>query len=105
MKKLLTVLLVMVLCLALTACGGDKEEVYTVGIVQQMPHIALDSATQGFQDALVAELGEGKVDFPAIIAKLKELGYTGALTIEREISGEKQVEDILKAKALLEKYI
>ncbi|MBR7113429.1 MAG: ABC transporter substrate-binding protein [Firmicutes bacterium] len=63
MKKLLTVLLVMVLCLALTACGGDKEEVYTVGIVQQMPHIALDSATQGFQDALVAELGEGKVDF------------------------------------------
>ncbi|MBQ3111403.1 MAG: ABC transporter substrate-binding protein, partial [Firmicutes bacterium] len=63
MKKLLTVLLVMVLCLALTACGGDKEEVYTVGIVQQMPHIALDSATQGFQDALIAELGEGKVDF------------------------------------------
>lgn len=50
-------------------------------------------------------LGEGRVNFPLFIAKLKELGYDGALTIEREISGEKQIEDILKAKALLETLI
>ena len=61
--------------------------------------------TDGWQLGHEVAVGEGKVDFPGIIAKLKELGYTGALTIEREISGEKQVEDILKAKALLEKYI
>ena len=61
--------------------------------------------TDGWKLGEEVAVGEGKVDFPAIIAKLKELGYTGALTIEREISGEKQVEDILKAKALLEKYI
>lgn len=50
-------------------------------------------------------LGEGRVNFPLFIAKLKEIGYDGALTIEREISGEKQIEDILKAKALLETLI
>ena len=61
MKKLLTVLLILVLCCGFAACGQD--EAYTVGIVQQMPHIALDSATQGFQDALVAELGADNVRF------------------------------------------
>ena len=46
-------------------------------------------------------LGEGQVNFPALIAGLKALGYDGAITIEREISGEQQIADILKAKALL----
>lgn len=47
-------------------------------------------------------LGEGKVDFPRLIGGLKRLGYRGALTIEREISGEQQVADIRRAIALLE---
>ena len=46
-------------------------------------------------------LGEGQVNFPALIAGLKALGYDSAITIEREISGEQQIADILKAKALL----
>jgi len=50
-------------------------------------------------------IGEGKVDFPALIAKLKKIGYTNPLTIEREISGEKQTADILASKAFLEKLI
>jgi len=61
MKKLLTVLLILALCCGFAACGQD--EAYTVGIVQQMPHVALDSAAQGFQDALVAELGADNVRF------------------------------------------
>ncbi len=61
--------------------------------------------TDGWQLGHEVAVGEGKADFPRIIAKLKEIGYDGALTIEREISGEKQIEDIVKAKALLEKYI
>jgi len=36
---------------------------------------------------------------------LKKIGYRGPLTIEREISGEKQIKDILKAKKLLEKLV
>lgn len=47
-------------------------------------------------------LGEGRVNFPVLVAKLKSLGYTGALTIEREISGEQQNKDIRRAIELLE---
>jgi sugar phosphate isomerase/epimerase len=50
-------------------------------------------------------IGEGKVNFPALIAGLKRIGYANPLTIEREISGDKQRQDILAAKAYLEKLI
>lgn len=50
-------------------------------------------------------IGEGKVNFPALISKLKELGFSGNLIIEREISGEQQLKDIQKAKKLLEELI
>ena len=50
-------------------------------------------------------IGKGKVDFPRIIARLKEINYRGAVTIEREISGAKQVEDVRAAKAYLEGLI
>jgi L-ribulose-5-phosphate 3-epimerase len=50
-------------------------------------------------------IGKGKVDFPRIIARLKELNYRGAVTIEREISGPQQVEDVRAAKAYLEKLV
>ena len=50
-------------------------------------------------------IGQGKVDFPVVIEKLKKLGYKNPLTIEREIRGEKQTADILAAKAYLEKLI
>jgi sugar phosphate isomerase/epimerase len=50
-------------------------------------------------------IGEGKVNFPAFVAKLKQIGYRNPLTIEREISGEKQTADILASKAYLEKLI
>jgi L-ribulose-5-phosphate 3-epimerase len=50
-------------------------------------------------------IGKGKVDFPRIIARLRELNYRGAITIEREISGPQQVEDVRAAKTYLEKWI
>jgi len=50
-------------------------------------------------------IGKGKVDFPRIIARLKEINYRGAVTIEREVSGPQQVEDVRAAKAYLEKLI
>lgn len=50
-------------------------------------------------------LGEGQVNFPALIAKLKKLGYDRTVTIEREISGDQQKKDILAAKAVLEDLI
>ena len=45
------------------------------------------------------------IDYPPIVAALKEIGYDGPLTIEREISGDKQIEDIKHAKVLLEELI
>ncbi|MDR0554814.1 MAG: sugar phosphate isomerase/epimerase [Treponema sp.] len=50
-------------------------------------------------------LGEGRVDFPALVQKLRDIGYDGPLTIEREISGDKQKEDIKKANSILQKLI
>lgn len=50
-------------------------------------------------------LGEGRVDYPRLIKKLKELGYDGDISIEREIEGEEQKRDILMAKKLLESLI
>lgn len=46
-------------------------------------------------------LGTGKVNYPEFINKLKDIGYSGDITIEREISGEEQKKDILFAKELL----
>lgn len=50
-------------------------------------------------------IGEGKVDFDALIRELHNLGYDRYITIEREISGDQQLVDILKARELLEGYI
>jgi len=50
-------------------------------------------------------IGKGKVDFPRIIARLKELDYRGAVTIERETSGPQQMADVRAAKVYLEKLI
>lgn len=48
-------------------------------------------------------LGQGKVDYPALIRGLKHWGYDGDITIEREISGEEQRKDIRLAKEVLER--
>jgi L-ribulose-5-phosphate 3-epimerase len=47
-------------------------------------------------------LGEGRVNFPVFIPKLKSFGYKGALTIEREISGPQQIADIRKGVEFLQ---
>lgn len=47
-------------------------------------------------------LGQGRVNFPVLIPKLKACGFTGALTIEREISGPQQIADIKMAIRLLQ---
>jgi sugar phosphate isomerase/epimerase len=39
-------------------------------------------------------LGHGSVDFNALLKKLKALDYRGAITIEREIEGPQQLNDI-----------
>ncbi len=57
--------------------------------------------TDGRELGREVALGEGKVDFPTLIARLRELEYRWPITIEREISGPQQTEDVKKAIALL----
>ena len=81
LSRILAVAMALAMALGLSACGGDDQPQetgsagtetsspapenpgsaggsYTIGIVQQMQHVALDSATQGFQDALTELLGD-----------------------------------------------
>lgn len=53
---------------------------------------------------LEVPLGEGKVDFPSYLKALKEIGFGGYLTIEREV-GDKPAEDIEKAVKFLRDII
>ena len=58
MKRLISVMLIMAMlvsvCCCFAGCGDDGS--YTVGICQLMVHDSLDQATQGFMDALTAEM-------------------------------------------------
>jgi len=47
-------------------------------------------------------IGQGLVDFRAVFTRLHRLGYTGAITIERETSGPQQIEDVRREKVYLE---
>ena len=74
-KKLLSLVCAAAMMLSLAACGSANSDTpaspeasdpaaasYTVGIVQLVPHVTLDAATQGFKDALEAAL-PGQVKF------------------------------------------
>ena len=60
MKRMLLILTaaVIALCMGTAAAEGT---VYHVGICQLVQHVALDAATQGFQDALKDKLGDAVV--------------------------------------------
>ena len=63
MKKIVSLVLALAFCLgatlSLSSCKKDEiPDHFVVGIIQLAPHPALDSATQGFKDALTAKLAE-----------------------------------------------
>jgi len=75
------------------------------------PYVKNTHAKDGLYPTDPHELGKevaiphGKVDFPKIIAKLKELNYQGPITIEREISGPEQMDDVKRERDYLRKLI
>ncbi len=66
MKKVFALILAAAMVFALCACGSAEkapaEDTYTIGICQLVQHVALDAASQGFQDAIKEQLGD-KVTF------------------------------------------
>ncbi|MBR6727618.1 MAG: sugar phosphate isomerase/epimerase [Clostridia bacterium] len=61
--------------------------------------------TNGMALGKEAPAGQGKANLPAVVKKLDELGFTGAFTIEREISGDQQIADIKMARDLLREWM
>ncbi len=72
------------------------------------PHIRSVHAKDGRWPTNPSELGEevligkGLVDFRGVFTKLHRIGYTGAITIERETSGPQQIADVREEKVYLE---
>ena len=64
MKKILAIILCIALCaVGFVGCGAKDDGKYTIGICQLVTHEALDAATKGFKDAVIAGLGEENVTF------------------------------------------
>lgn len=75
------------------------------------PHVRSVHAKDGRWPTDPNELGEevligtGLVDFRKVFAKLKQSGYNGAISIERETSGPQQIDDVRKEKLYLERIL
>jgi L-ribulose-5-phosphate 3-epimerase len=75
------------------------------------PHVRSVHAKDGRWPTDPSELGQevligkGLVDFRQVFAKLHRIGYTGAITIERETSGPQQIEDVRQEKLYLERIL
>ena len=83
MKRLLALIMTTLMLLSVLAgCGANApaaKDGYTVGIVQLMQHVALDQATQGFQDALTEKLGD-EVSFDVQLASGETTNCTTIVT-------------------------
>lgn len=81
----------------------DPQDVYGFLGYSAMDHQKIAEMAASGAAFEEVPLGEGKVDFPAYFAALQEIGYTGYLTIEREV-GANPAEDIAKAVSFIQSY-
>lgn len=81
----------------------DPREVYGSPGYEPMDHGKIAEMVSSGEVFRELPLGEGKVDFDAYFKALQEIGYTGYLTIEREV-GDNPIEDIRNAVKFIEKY-
>ena len=58
MKKIIAIAITLIMTLSLMTGAVAEGATYKIGIIQLIQHPALDSATQGFQDALTEKLGD-----------------------------------------------
>jgi sugar phosphate isomerase/epimerase len=58
-------------------------------------------ATEGKKLGREVKVGEGMANIPEVVKRLKAAGYKGNYIIEREISGEQQIKDIIDTIAFL----
>ncbi|HEX3000015.1 MAG TPA: sugar phosphate isomerase/epimerase family protein, partial [Armatimonadota bacterium] len=91
--------------LILYGTGEPIESLRRVGRFVKSVHCkdAKWAANPGKEWGVETPLGQGDVNIPLFLQTLKDLGYDGPLTIEREIAGEQQKKDIAAAVTLLER--
>ena len=84
---------------------GSGDPIEAIGVLKDyIVHVhCKDGIWPKAEGALGEEVpqGQGEVGMDRYVAKLKEIGYTGPLTIERE-AGDDRAGDVAAAKALLE---
>lgn len=81
----------------------DPKDVYGYLGYDSMSHEKIAEMASSGAAFLEVPLGEGHVDFDQYFAALQDIGYTGYLTIEREV-GTAPEEDIRKAVQFIKKY-
>ncbi|HUN05838.1 MAG TPA: TIM barrel protein [Aggregatilineales bacterium] len=79
--------------------GGDpvtgirqfKDRIWHVHFKDQEPNVARQSREQDWDGltsvghGVFCELGKGSVDFPAVLATLREIGYDGWIVVEQDV--------------------
>jgi len=81
----------------------DPREVYGALGYEPMDHGKIAQMVSSGEVFREVPLGEGKVPFDAYFAALQEIGYTGYLTIEREV-GEQPEIDIRAAVQFIKRF-
>lgn len=81
----------------------DPRKVYGYLGYDPMSHEKIAEMAAGGLDFIELPPGEGDVDFDGYFAALQAIGYTGYLTIEREV-GDDPAADIRKAVAFINRY-
>lgn len=81
--------------LILYGFGNPVDAVYTLKHYIKSLHIKDGfPPTEPEKIGVQTPVGEGFVDFGRVFAELEKIGFDGPIIIEREISGEKQEEDL-----------
>jgi L-ribulose-5-phosphate 3-epimerase len=81
----------------------DPREVYGALGFEGMSHDKIAEMAASGAAFLEVPLGEGAVDFAAYFAALQDIGYTGYLTIEREVGVQPET-DIRKAVQFINRF-
>jgi sugar phosphate isomerase/epimerase len=81
----------------------DPREIYGSLGYEPMDHGKIAEMVRSGEVFREVPLGEGKVDFPAYFKAVQDIGYTGYLTIEREVGDQPEI-DIRKAVDFIKMY-
>ncbi|GGD66183.1 sugar phosphate isomerase/epimerase family protein [Paenibacillus nasutitermitis] len=81
----------------------DPRIIYGSLGFEPLSHEKIEEMATGGEFFREVPLGEGKVDWPAYIQALQEIGYKGYLTIEREVGNNPEA-DIANAVRFLKQY-